>query len=47
MITLIHLWIDDPYAMGAYVFVAQPLYLVAGVFYVTHVARRIRVRDVS
>ncbi|MEM9379851.1 MAG: hypothetical protein AAGB93_07855 [Planctomycetota bacterium] len=47
LITLVHLWVDDPYAMGAYVFVAQPLYLVAALFYLTHVVRRLRAGDVS
>ena len=39
LISLAHMWIDSPYLMGAFVFVAQPLFLIAGLYYLRHVVR--------
>lgn len=37
LISFGHLWSSSPYLMGAFVFVAQPLYLIAFCFYARHV----------
>lgn len=39
-------WPSQPYLMGAIVFVAAPLFLVAGVRYAWHVVKELRARRV-
>jgi len=45
-ITLVFIWVPGPYAMGAFTFIAQPLFLVAGLGYLAKVLRDLRQRDV-
>ena len=45
LISLAHMWFDSPYLMGAFVFIAQPLFLIAGLYYLRHVFRDLRRHD--
>ena len=45
-ITLAYVWVPGPYAMGAFTFIAQPLFLLALVSYGIKVIRDLRSRDV-
>jgi hypothetical protein len=42
LITLGFLWSSSPYLMGAFVFIAQPLFLVVGSLYIRKVFRDLR-----
>ncbi len=46
LITLVYLWWPGPYAMGAFTFIAQPLFVVALLGYAIKVLRELRRRDV-
>jgi hypothetical protein len=46
LISVGFLWTSSPYFMGAFVFIAQPLFLVGGVFYLAKVFRELRGRKV-
>ena len=46
LITLVFLWSSSPYLMGAFVFVAQPLFLVVGLLYTRKVFLDLRSRKV-
>jgi hypothetical protein len=45
-ITLAYVWVPGPYAMGAFTFIAQPLFLLALVSYGIKVIRDLRSRNV-
>ena len=45
-IALVYVWIPGPYAMGAFTFIAQPLFLLALVSYGIKVFRDLRSREV-
>ena len=45
-ISLIYIWVPGPYPMGAFTFIAQPLFLLALVSYGIKVFRDLRTRDV-
>jgi hypothetical protein len=45
-IALVYIWVPGPYPMGAFTFIAQPLFLVAMVSYGVKVFRDLRSRDV-
>ena len=45
-ISLIYIWVPGPYPMGAFTFIAQPLFLLALVSYGIKVFRDLRSRDV-
>jgi hypothetical protein len=46
VITLVFIWAPGPYPMGAFTFIAQPLFLLALVSYVVKVLRELRKQDV-
>ena len=46
LITLVFLWSSSPYLMGAFVFIAQPLFLVVGFLYARKVFHDLRGRKV-
>jgi hypothetical protein len=45
-ISLVYIWAPVPYAMGAFTFIAQPLFLVAFLGYAVKVFRELRQRKV-
>ena len=45
-IALVYVWSPGPYPMGAFTFIAQPLFLLALVSYGIKVFRDLRTRDV-
>ena len=45
-ISLIYIWVPGPYPMGAFTFIAQPLFLLALVSYGIKVFRDLRSREV-
>jgi hypothetical protein len=45
-ISLVYIWAPGPYAMGAFTFIAQPLFLVAFLSYAVKVFRDLRQRRV-
>ena len=45
-ISLVYIWVPGPYPMGAFTFIAQPLFLVALVSYGIKVFRDLRSREV-
>ena len=45
-ISLVYVWVPGPYPMGAFTFIAQPLFLLALVSYGIKVFRDLRSRDV-
>ena len=45
-ISLVYIWVPGPYPMGAFTFIAQPLFLLALVSYGVKVFRDLRSRDV-
>jgi len=45
-ISLVYIWVPGPYPMGAFTFIAQPLFLLALVSYGIKVFRELRSRDV-
>jgi hypothetical protein len=46
LISLGFLWSSSPYLMGAFVFIAQPLFLVVGLLYVRKVFRDLRGKNI-
>jgi hypothetical protein len=46
LITLIYIWVPGPYAMGAFTFIAQPLFLLAFLSYAFKVLRELRKKEV-
>jgi hypothetical protein len=46
VIALVYIWVPGPYPMGAFTFIAQPLFLLALVSYVIKVVRELRKKDV-
>ncbi len=46
LITLAFVWSPGPYLMAAFTFVAQPLFLIAALFYLRRVFTDLRDRDV-
>jgi uncharacterized membrane protein YtjA (UPF0391 family) len=46
VISLVYIWVPGPYPMGAFTFIAQPLFLVALLGYVVKVIRELRQRQV-
>jgi hypothetical protein len=45
-ISLVYIWVPGPYPMGAFTFIAQPLFLLALVSYSVKVFRDLRSREV-
>jgi hypothetical protein len=45
-ISLVYIWVPGPYPMGAFTFIAQPLFLLALVSYGIKVFRDLRSREV-
>jgi hypothetical protein len=46
VIALVYIWVPGPYPMGAFTFIAQPLFLLALVSYAIKVLRELRKQDV-
>jgi hypothetical protein len=46
VITLVYVWVPGPYAMGAFTFIAQPLFLLVLVSYAIKVLRELRKKEV-
>ena len=46
VIALIYTWVPGPYPMGAFTFIAQPLFLLALVSYAIRVLRELRKKDI-
>ena len=46
LIALIYIWAPGPYPMGAFTFIAQPLFLLALLSYLFKVFRELRKHDV-
>jgi hypothetical protein len=46
VITLVFIWVPGPYPMGAFTFIAQPLFLLALISYAINVLRELRRKDV-
>ena len=46
VIALVYIWVPGPYPMGAFTFIAQPLFLLALVSYTIKVLRELRKQDV-
>ena len=46
VISLVFIWVPGPYPMGAFTFIAQPLFLLALVSYAIKVLRELRKKDV-
>lgn len=46
VIALVYIWVPGPYPMGAFTFVAQPLFLLALISYAIKVLRDLRKKDV-
>ena len=46
IVTLVFIWVPGPYAMGAFTFIAQPLFLLAFASYGFKVLRELRQRNV-
>jgi len=46
VISLVYIWVPGPYPMGAFTFIAQPLFLLALVSYTIKVLRDLRKKDV-
>ena len=46
VISLVFIWVPGPYPMGAFTFIAQPLFMVALLGYVVKVIRELRHRKV-
>ena len=46
VIALVYIWVPGPYPMGAFTFIAQPLFLLALVSYAIKVLRELRKKDV-
>ena len=46
VIALVYIWVPGPYPMGAFTFIAQPLFLLALVSYAVKVLRELRKKDI-
>jgi hypothetical protein len=46
VIALVYVWVPGPYPMGAFTFIAQPLFLLAFGSYAIKVLRELRTKDV-
>ena len=46
MIALVYIWVPGPYPMGAFTFIAQPLFFLALLSYVIKVLRELRKKEV-
>lgn len=46
VVTLVFIWVPGPYAMGAFTFIAQPLFLLAFASYCIKVLRELRQQKV-
>jgi hypothetical protein len=46
VITLVFIWVPGPYPMGAFTFIAQPLFLLALASYAIKVLRELRKKEV-
>lgn len=46
VISLVFIWVPGPYAMGAFTFIAQPLFLVALISYAAKVFQELRSRKI-
>jgi len=46
VISLVYIWVPGPYPMGAFTFIAQPLFLLALVSYVIKVVRELRKKEI-
>jgi hypothetical protein len=46
VISLVYIWVPGPFAMGAFTFIAQPLFLLAFLGYTAKVVRGLRQRRV-
>ena len=46
VIALVYIWVPGPYPMGAFTFIAQPLFFLAVLSYVIKVLRELRKKDV-
>ena len=46
VISLVYIWVPGPYAMGAFTFIAQPLFVLAFLGYAVKVLRELRRREV-
>jgi hypothetical protein len=46
LIALVYIWVPGPYPMGAFTFIAQPLFLLALVSYVVKVLRELRNKSI-
>jgi hypothetical protein len=46
VITLVYIWLPGPFAMGAFTFIAQPLFFLALLSYVIKVLRELRKKEV-
>lgn len=42
VLSLVYIWVPGPYAMGAFTFIAQPLFGVAALGYAVKVIRNLR-----
>jgi hypothetical protein len=46
VIALVYIWVPGPYPMGAFTFIAQPLFFLALLSYVIKVLRELRKKEV-
>jgi hypothetical protein len=46
MIALVYIWVPGPYPMGAFTFIAQPLFVLAFLSYAIKVLRDLRKKEV-
>jgi hypothetical protein len=46
VIALVYIWVPGPYPMGAFTFIAQPLFFLAILSYVIKVLRELRKKEV-
>jgi len=46
VIALIYIWVPGPYPMGAFTFIAQPLFFLAFLSYLFKVLRELRKKEV-
>jgi hypothetical protein len=46
VITFVYIWVPGPYPMGAFTFIAQPLFFLALVSYAIKVLRELRTKEI-
>jgi hypothetical protein len=46
LIALVYIWVPSPYPMGAFTFIAQPLFFLAFLSYAIKVLRELRKKEV-